>query len=377
MIVCDKIPSMKEFRYKGIFSFSSQAFIGHLEEYFAKNSEKYVVHITSPRLPRTYNIVRLYKRGKLVEEKKLWSHHNIFLYFLIWYIQHIYCLFHYFKPNERFFAIVFMPHLFFLSSIQKLFRRVEYVFFIGDYCPDPNPLIRLYEWMRKYYHGQLKYACYLSDTLNKIMNGRIIHTHSKKTIMWGLKAKNIKRIHSIKKFPILFVGLVKDSQGLDFFFTFLKKRPKYFLNILGKCDQDLYNKYITRVKKLGIEKQVYFPNKFFSDEEVENISKTCKVGLALYDTSKQNMTYYTEPGKIKFYAELGLPVIMSDTSSIKEYVKKFHTGEIVKRNNKSVGQALVKISKKYGEYSEGLKKFNAYFSYEKYYRTKFTFLETK
>lgn len=368
---------MKTYRYKNIFSFSSQSFTGHLEEYFAEYSEKYVAHLTAPRLPKTYNIVRVYKKGKLIEEKQLWSHHNIILYFLAWYIQHLYILFRYFKSDEQFYAIVFMPHLLFFSNFQKLLRKVEYVFFIGDYCPDKSFVIRLYERIRKYYHDRLSYSCYLSDTLNKLMNnGNIVARYNKKTVMWGVKKKQKHASVNTRRFEILFVGLVKESQGLDFIFSFLKTNKKFYLHILGKCDDGLYKKYMNKIKKLHIENQINFENRFFDDGEVEKISRTCKVGLALYDTGKMNMTYYTEPGKVKYYAELGLPIIMSNTSSIVEYVKKFHMGEIVSRDKSSLIKAISKISKNYSIYIEGLNKFNSYFKYERYYKSKFAFLET-
>lgn len=369
---------MIKFRYKSLYIFSNLQYCGNLEEYFSKHTEKLVAHIVLPRLRNSYNIVRLYKKGKLVEEKKLWCNENIFLYFSAWFFQHIYIISRYFSPGEKFFTITFMPLIFFGATIQKLFRNIYFVFFIGDYCPAPNFSIRLYEWIKKYYHDRIPYICYLSDTLNKRMNNdKIIRNKNRRTVMWGVKPRHIQRSFPKETFSMLFVGLIKPSQGLEFFYRFLQKNKNCSIKILGVCDEKLYKTHQNLFKKYTIAQQVYFPNKFFLDEEVTEISRECHVGVALYDTGKEHMIYYTEPGKVKLYTELGLPVIMSNVSSIVPYIKKFKAGEIVERNEESVLKAITKIKTQYKEYVLGVKRFNEHFFYETYYKSAFRFLEEK
>jgi len=364
------------FRYKNLFIFSSLQFIGNIEEYFVHHTEKLVVHIIMPRTNNKYNIVRLYSKGKLVNEKEMWSTQNIFLYYGSWYLQHLYIIFHYFRREEKFYVMSFMPLNFFFGSLQKIFRpQMQFVFFIADFCPAKTISIILFERVKKYYHDHLLYACYLSDILNKIMNGKVVKTKNRKTVMWGVKPKAIRRSANGEKFELLFVGLIKDSQGLEFFYEFLHHNKNCHINILGVCDEVLYAKHQKIIAKYNIREQVYFPNKFFSDTEVVEVSKKCHAGIALYDIGKKHMTYYTEPGKVKFYAELGLPIIMSNVSATAVYVEKFHAGEIVKRDMQSIITAIKKIKKNYASYIAGLKIFNKYFYYENYYRDKFSFLE--
>lgn len=372
-MVVDK--QIKQFRYKNLFAFSSLQFIGNIEEYFVKHTEKLVIHIVMPRTKNRNNIVRLYKNGLLIEERNLWSTQNIFLYYLSWYLQHWYILLHYFNRDEKFFVMSYMPVSFFLGSIQKFFRDISYVFFIGDYCPAKTLPIVIFERIKKYYHDHVPYVCYLSDMINEIMNGKVINTKTHKTVMWGVNPKHIKRKLVLSRFNLLFVGLIKDSQGLEFFYEFLKNHPKYFINILGVCNDKLYLTHKKIINKYKIQKQVYFPNRFFSDAEVEKISQKCNAGVALYDIGKGNMTYYTEPGKVKYYAELGLPIIMSNTSSITSYITKFKAGEIIERDTGSLENTLEIIRRNYEKYSIGLKKFNKYFYYNDYYEKKFEFLE--
>lgn len=369
---------MKKFLYKSIFVYSSLQFCGHVEEYFVQNSEKLVVYVVMPRLKNKFNLLRIYKEGKLVEEKRVLSSENIFLYYLSWYFHYLYFIFKYFSRNEKFYVFTGHPISLFGMSLQKLFRpNIKYAYWIGDYFPKKGILLRAYEWIKKYYNDKVSFACYLSDNINKVMNGKVVNQANRKTVMWGVRPIKIKRSIDNNTFVILFIGLIKDSQGLEFLLHFLQEHSVYKLNIIGICDQRLYNKYQSLIKEYKIQNQVFFPNRFFTDDELIDIAKTCHVGIALYNTDKDNPTYYTDPGKVKAYAELRLPIIMSNVSSIAAYIKKFGCGEVIVREDKELAEALLKIKNNYRSYMNGLKKFNEYFYYESYYDKGFKFLKSK
>ena len=175
---------------------------------------------------------------------------------------------------------------------------------------------------------------------------------------------------------ILLVGVIRESQGLEFVFDFLKTNKDYSIKIIGEGDSRLFDKYKKTIKEYKIGDQVYFPNRFFEDSELEGVSKKCKVGIAVYDVDKTSATYYTDPGKVKTYASLGLPVIMSNISAVAPYVKKFGSGKVIEKNNKELRDAFVEINNNYAKYLEGVNKFNKYFFYETYYKKSFKFLES-
>lgn len=366
---------MKTLRYKNIFLYASLQFCGNIEEYFAKYTQKLIVFIVMPRLNNTHNILRIYQNGLLVKEKNVWSSPNFVLYYILWYTHYLFFILSFYSFNEKFFVISFHPISFIGMSLQRLMRKIIFVYYVGDYFPPVSIPLVLFEKVKKYYHSKMDYAYYLSDSINEKMNGQIVDTKYKKTIMWGVKTKNIRRELPKNKFSILFVGLVKDSEGLRFFYNFLKLNKNISFKIVGVCSKRLYKKNILIIKKLKIEKQVFFPNRFFSDLELDEISKECHIGVAFYDTSKNNSTYYTDPGKVKAYTELGLPVIMSNTSAIAEYIKKFKAGEVVDLAYESVDNAITSITQNYSSYRDGVEKFNTYFSYETYYKQKYSFLE--
>lgn len=365
---------MNKMYYENIFMYSSLQPTASTEEYFAKYTNKLVVFVLNPRQYDT-NLVRLYKKGSLVEEKKIKLSKNRFGYYFLWYIYYLTFLIKYFTRKEKVVVISGHPISFFGMTIQKMMRNIEFLFYDGDFFPPVNIPLMLYEGVKKHYNQKVKYAFYSGDLINEKMNGKVLNTPYRKTVLWGVSPRNIKRKFNKNSLTILFVGFIKDSQDLEFLFYFLKEHKNYKLKIIGMCDEGLYEKYSRIIKENGVENQVYFPNRFFSDYELEEISKTCQVGIALYNISPTNGTYYTDPGKIKTYASLGLPIIMSDMSAIAPYIKQFNCGILLKKNDTQLDKALLDMKENYTKYLQGLREFNKYFYYETHYRKAFHILE--
>ncbi len=363
------------FFYKSIFMYSTLQYTGNGEEYFSKHTEKLIAFLVNPRLKNKDNAVRLYRKGKLVEEVKIQLSENLFLYYFRWYITHLWILKNFFSKKEKVVVITFHPIALFGMSMQKLFRRLVFVYWIGDYFPPVSFVLRMYEVLKQSYHRKVAYAYYLSDSINKKMNGKILDTNSRKTVMWSIIPKRIKRDLNGDRFTMLFVGVIKKNQGLEQIFNFLKLHKQYAIKIVGYCDDRVYKDFQDMIQKNKIERQVYFPNTFFPDKELERLSKDCQVGIALYNTAKTGSTYYTDPGKVKTYAQFGLPIIMSDIPTVAKYIRQFKCGEIIDDDGKELGTALVKMKKKYASYIYGLKEFNSYFYYDTYFKKSFKNLE--
>lgn len=327
-----------------------------------------------PRFNNKYNMVRLYERGKIVSEKKVISSGNTFLYYFLWFATYLWCLYTYYKRDEKVSVITWQPFFFFGQEIQKLLRKVNYVYWIGDYFPPMSSTLRMYEKIKKYYAQKLTHVCYLSDRINAKMNGRVIATKNKKTIMWGIKPINL----TTKKkdvFTICFIGVIKPSQGLETLLEIVKKKKDIRLKILGGSTPEMAKFYNDLIETNGIKERVYFPNKMFYGKEIAKEVKDCFLGVALYDVDKTSATYYADPGKIKTYTQYGLPVLMTPIADIEKYVKKFKAGEIVSQNISDITAAIQKIKRNYNKYAKGVEDFNKYFDYESYYKDRFTFLE--
>ena len=365
----------KLFRYQSIFLYASLQFCGHTEEYFLKNSEKCVVFIVLPRTQGVDNILRVYIQGKLSSEKVIWSSGNMILYYALWLFNHWKILLTQFNRDEKFVIISGHPITFFGITLQKILRRAKYAYWVGDYYPPVNKILIMFEKLKRYYHRYIDYGYYLSDRINSIFHdGKIMKTIFRRTIMWGVKpvltlGKLLPATH------LLSVGLIKESQGLEYLMDFLKKHTAFRLSIIGFCEQELYVRFMEIVKKYRLESRIFFPNKFYPENELKNFAKQCHIGIALYDEGNKTATFYTDPGKIKTYTELGLPVVMTNTSDIQTYVMKYRCGEIVKRNHDALASALERISKHYSSYLQGVKQFNNHFYYDSYYKESFKALE--
>lgn len=366
---------MKKFRYKNILLYSSHQWCGNTKEYFIKNSEKIAVFLLMPRVQTKDNILRIYERGKLILEESTPLSENFFLYYALWYYHYIKAIFKYFPRREKLIVISAHPYVFFAMSIQMLLRNIDFVYWIADYYPPINLTMKLYEWLKKFYHNGMRYRIYLGDGVNKIMNGRVVNTQVSKTILWGVRPKNIRRDPKKIFKSILFVGVIRPNVGLEIAYDFLRIHKEFTLKVIGICDENTYKEHMQIVKKYNIRERVYFPNRFFFDEELNEISKECFAGIALYEIDNMSTIYYADPGKVKAYTEMGLPVIMSKTSSIAPYIQECQAGELVDRNPASLWAAIGKIKNNYAKYLKGVGKLNRAFDHETYYREKFLFLE--
>ena len=367
---------MNNIYYENIFLYSSLQFTGNIEEYFSKHTKKLVAFVVNPRLKNKDNFIRLYNNGKLISEKKVRLSKNIFVYYFLWYMTHIRILMTYFSRKEKVVVITFHPLTFFAMNLQSMFRNIIFVYWVGDYFPPVSFPLRLFEKLKRFYNNKVKYACYLSDEINKKMNGKILRTNERKTVMWSIMPKNIHRTPSGHHFTMLFVGVIKKNQGLEYIFEFLKTHKDYAIKIVGNCEDKLYGMFIKTIEENEIEDRVYFPNRFFLNSELEYLSKTCHVGIALYSTSKDGAIFYTDPGKVKTYAQFGLPIIMSNIPTVAKYIKKFTCGEIIDDDGVGLEYALKKVKENYKTYTKGLKEFNNFFYYDTYFKKAFQNLES-
>ena len=362
--------------------------VGHTMDYFIRHTGKLVIFIVMPRVNNTSNILRVYLEGALIEERSVRSSNHIFLYYVLWWFYHSYFLLKYIHPEES--AIVFVGHPLALvgMSIMKKVRRLTYAYWVGDYFPPVRWSLTLYEKLKKYYHDHISITYYLSDAINMIMNGKIMNQENKRTVMWGVKVKSLpsERLRASKskaksekeevrqEFRLLFVGVVRLSQGLEDIFSYLVTHRDVRLRVVGVCEANLYATYKKMIDALGISGQVNFPNSFLNDEELTELAREHHVGVAVYDKSRRSSTYYTDPGKVKTYVDLGLPVIMTNTSAIAPFIQKYQAGVVIDEV-RELPDAVEEIKNHYARYQRGLQVFARHFEYEAYYKQAFVALQ--
>jgi glycosyltransferase involved in cell wall biosynthesis len=362
------------FVYRRVFAYGSLQFCGHIEEYLAAHTAELMMFIVQPRVGPHVNILRRYQGGSLVEERSVKSSQNVFLYYLLWYANHARELLRFCPKGEKTLVLGGHPVVFFGMRLFKAVRSLVYAYWIGDYFPSAHPVIRVYERVKKGYHDRVSYAFYLSDAINRVMNGRVVQEPCRRTVMWGLKPYPAATVPPLTPFSLLFVGLIRPGQGLETLFEFLAQHPEYRLSLIGVGPSAYVSELQGRMSQKGLSSRVFFPNRFYSENELLGVARTCHVGIAMYDTRQDNFTHYADPGKVKAYAELGLPVLMTRISDIVPFVERFRSGEVIDRVDQ-MGVALERIRLNYRQYQEGLAQFNAHFAYACYYRESFKVLE--
>lgn len=361
-------------KYSSILRFGTLQFDGHVHDYFVKNTDKLVEFYVLARGGKVKNFVSLYQGGKLVEKVEFYSPNNIFAAYASLYSQYIYILFHYFKRPEKFYIISSLPVFLFLYKFWKLFRNYEVVYWIHDYWPMDGTSIRIIRFLMNFYHRKMKYMLYVTDRINKAMNGSIVNTFYKHTVMLGTSQPIPKTVSRPSCISLAFIGVLKPEQGIEELLKAIKTDKNLSLKLVGTGDAIVVNKIKNLIKEFKIDQQVFFPNKFYYGKELLTLVGNCHVGVVLYEETNMSVSYYADPAKIKQYAEFGLPIITTNTPEIAKYLTKFKAGEIIHENKDELITAIHKIKDNYKVYCNGIEKFCDYFSYEKYFDKKFSFL---
>jgi len=367
--------AVRDFPYDRVFTFGSLQFCGHSMEYFIDRTRELCVYIVQPRVGEHTNLLRRYRDGILIEERSVRSSQNLFLYYFLWYANHVRELLRFCPRNRKTLVFGGHPVVFFGMGFLKSLRPLAFAYWIGDYFPSKHRVIRLYERVKKAYQRRVDYAFYLTDAINRVMNdGMVADEPRRRTVMWGVRPFPPAPVPPLDPFSLLFVGLIRSGQGLETLFDFLALHPEYRLSLIGVGHPAYVAGLQARLRQAGLCDRVFFPNRFYSESELLGVARTCHVGIAMYDTDADNFTHYADPGKVKAYAEMHLPVLMTRISDIAPFVERFHSGKVIE-NEIQIGAALEEIRRHYSYFKEGLEAFNSHFAYEQYYGRAFSSLE--
>ena len=363
------------FRYESVFALASYQFCGHVDEYLIANTRHLALFYTETRFGKKKHALREYEEGELVSERQFASSHNIFLFYFLIFIRHNIELWR-FAARQRRRTLVLCGHPvhLFAMGLQQLFHRLDYSYWIGDFFPSRSFVIRAFEAVKRFYHRRVRFRWYLSDAINRVMNGEVLNTPTCRTVAWGIRLRPGCEVDRGDSRRMLFVGLLRSGQGIDRILDFLAKEPEYSLSIIGEAANDFDEEVLRMIEQRGLKDRVFFPNRFYSQEELDAEAKRAFAGIALYDTSPDNFTHYADPGKVKAYIEMGLPVIMTRISDVTAQIERFRAGEIVE-SPEDVGRAAKRIVEEGPTYRRGVLAFAEHFDFERYYGDSFRAFE--
>ena len=283
---------MKAFPYESVFAHASFQFCGHVDEYLVENARHLALMFVQPRFGEHCHVLRRYEEGRLVEERKIKSSQGLFGYYFRLFLNHNLELWRFARRQSgRTLVMCGHPVAMFFMSVQKLFHRLSYFYWIGDYFPERRLVIRAYERVKKFYADRVDYTFYLTNPINAAMNGgEVVDMPDRRTVMWGLSPFADCTFPRPDSRKFLFVGLVREGQGIREMLEFLARAKDCSLAIVGVSAAGYGDEVRAMIGRLGLSDRVYFADRFHSEEELREIAKTCFAGLALYHLESDNFT---------------------------------------------------------------------------------------
>lgn len=334
---------------------------------------------------KSYNKLIIYKNGKVKREYLLFYIPIIqkFVFLLlpirsiILFVE-IFIYSMYLKRKYKKIDAYFTVNAFtaWIGNVMKGFGIVDKtVFWVWDYYP-PIHENKIIMFMRYIYWQFDKISSY-SDNV-AFVNKRLLELR-----------KNLGIYNSDTEYPIIpigtdkikikisnkkknngklffgFIGVLKKSQGLEIIFNNAAALKKEFgdiqYEIVGSGPDEDYLK--ERAAKSGIVTTFYG---YLEEDFLNEVLGRCAIGVAAYKPEASNVSQYGDPGKIKLYLSLGIPVITTNILEFAKEIDKSKAGLIVNYNNKKeLVAAVKKIMAKHSEYSR-----NAYLLSQKYYYKK-------
>lgn len=180
-----------------------------------------------------------------------------------------------------------------------------------------------------------------------------------------------KTFSEIDKKKLIFVGHLLAHMGVDLVVKaipeILKKIPDAKFEIIGGGEEEENLKKLA--KKLGVEDSIKFWGWIRDRDKLEKIMSDGAVGLATFNTEiLDDRVKNADPGKIKDYMLLGMPVITTDAISTASSLEKAKCGLVIEYKTLDLVRAVIKLLNSPGKlkiYRENALKYVAQFDYNK------------
>lgn len=332
-----------------------------LRDYLLEKSPKKLLFIAHPLLyiKESYkqsSYFEFYVNGKL--RKKHTAFHWTLPEQLLYLKDFIYALYWTFETNTRYNVIVALDPLNTMAglAIKILGRADKVVHYSIDYFPQrfENPA------MNRIYHSIDKLAVRFSDeTWNvgarmtkarALGNGMRADVYKKRQFhvpigVWFAKIKR-KPISQFDKNKLIYAGGFVPYMGIDLAIRalpqILKKIPNCTIELIGRGGAGEDWKKLAQ--QLGVEKHIRFMD-WMEDREAFHKHLSCAaVGLApfnyyILDDKVKN----ADPGKIKDYTSVGLPVITTKAIYTWRDIEKFKCGVVIDYNENEFAKAVTNL----------------------------------
>lgn len=239
--------------------------------------------------------------------------------------------------------------------ILKLLGKVQrVVYYTIDYFPTrfANPLLN---WI--YHVIDLLCVRFADETWNLSpvmeearrkrhrLKGRVGRQYTVPIGIWYEGAPR-KKFAEINQKKLVFVGHLLPHMGVDLVIGALpliqKDIPNIRLDVIGGGQEEENLKKLSRALK--VERLVKFYGWVRDRKRLEKLMSDGAVGMATFNTEiLDEKVRNADPGKIKDYLLLGLPVITTDAPTIAAKLEEKQCGVIIKYDENDLAQAVVQL----------------------------------
>ncbi len=365
-------------KYKSIYFVTTESIknLGNFRNYLIENTDYLVTFHFPHGYLKKASYMEIYKKGKISQRKEFYRYpgKTNMVKLGLYYLYFNYIVFKYVKKES--FIIVENPIFCIFNSLAALTKRVKFIFWVGDYFPDNTGFMWFYNKIADFYNKNLKYVLYVSPPLYKHYMSVLLEkdkkTKYRAVFTLGVKKRyNAKKTFNklSKKIVLGFIGVIRKKQGLELAFEYLSKSSNVGLEIIG--DGYSLGYYIDLAKKLNIEHRIKF---YGFVEDIDPIIKNWDIGLALYKDSKDNVSKYCEPVKIKNYLEYGIPVITTKTTYFSKEITRFDAGKVIDETTNNLASAVEDIKQHYKKYTDGVDRIVSEYEPNRLYDQYFSFI---
>lgn len=336
-----------------------------LNNYFLAHKIEEILHISHPNLYiksgyKKSSYYRIFKSGLLIRQK-----HAPFFHFPEYFLylkDSIYTLYWVVSQKKKFDVFIGLGNINALGGL--LLKRIgcvrKVVYYVIDYVPRRFSN-RIINWIYHYF-DQLA-ARYADATWNispRIISGREARWNKRFPNQFvfphGLyfDKKKILPVTKIHKNELVYMGYLNKEQGiqliLDILPKLIKRIPDIRLNIIGTGNYEQTLK--SKVFKMNMDKYVIFTGLIPDINKMEERLAKGAIAFAMYKPS-HSFSYFADPGKIKHYLSVGLPIIMTDLPYVAKEIEKNKCGLVIHYDKRELYQSIVQLltnSKIYNSY---------------------------
>ncbi len=141
-------------------------------------------------------------------------------------------------------------------------------------------------------------------------------------------------VYDHEKIRILYMGVLNDRNGVRKIHEIAEEMDQRGLNfsiaVFGEGPLESYLK--SQAAKSKFARQIEFHGYVEDFWKIADLAKPCTVAIAPYSGTSHDYSYFADPGKVNWYFEVGLPVVMTNAVAMAEVFEK-ESGALVLDQN--------------------------------------------